>query len=99
MSGATAAGLPAERPTAGVRTRDVLIPVDRLEWDYSRTMGQIRQLTDDHVEEIRRSLAVAPPKVPVHVTVVPADALGVFCRLSTAAQGVPQVKHRLLWEA
>ena len=75
--GEPAAPPPEARQRAGVREANRRIPVAQLAWDYSQTMGQIRPLTDDHVLQLRANVAAVPPEVPVHVTVVPADALGV----------------------
>jgi hypothetical protein len=68
--------------SAGVRETQRLIPLEQLAWDYGRTHGQIRALTDAHVAEVRRSIAAVPPKSFVPVTVVPADPVGAcvfFC--------------------
>ena len=70
--------LPQALGLAGaIREVQKTIPLERLEWDYSRRYGQIRNLSDAHVEEVKRSLAAVPPTNLVSVTVVPLDATGV----------------------
>jgi hypothetical protein len=61
---------------AGVKATQVKLSLDKLAWDYTQRYGQIRPLTDGHVEEIRRSLVAAPPTSYVNVTVVAADPIG-----------------------
>jgi hypothetical protein len=74
------------RLTAGVRETGLLVPVDRLQWDYNCQHGQIRQLTDAHVREVKATLEAVPPTSYLPVTVVPADATGVYAFLDCACR-------------
>ena len=67
----------ADPTAAHCRTVNQELSVERLEWDYTCEMGQIRRLDEEILEAKKASVRKLPPDVLARVTVWPTDNLGV----------------------